>query len=123
MKVNVVEVNEHWVVVQFIDTFSSLQRRMIPKALSPTTTKGPVTLSRNLVYSGMEYSNVDLEAELGEMYLDIPVSILQNKLRERGFWTAADYQKNPRDVQWVVRQLAGANISITDILNAAARHT
>jgi len=120
MNVRVVEIIENWVIIEYTQE-GMLQRRSVPRSLSPTTMKGPANFSAELVFSGMEYSNVDLIEALGETFQTISVSTLQNTLRQEGLWTAADYKKHPDIVRGVVQRLVG--VSVTKILNAAAKHT
>lgn len=117
----VIEITPEWLLVEYSQD-DQLQRKYVPRALVDNVhTKGPVSFDEYLLQMGIEYSNVDLVAALGDQLPPISVRELQNALRQAGVWTRADYQAQSgiRKVSHLLQQLRGYDASL--ILNAANR--
>lgn len=120
MLVQIIDITEYTVLIQYEDASNHLQRCFIPRELLPVSIKGrPAEVPEEFIAMSIPYSNVDLVSALGETVSTIQVRDLENQLRRAGLWTREDYQKNPKTVQNVLQRIIG--LDATTILNAAAR--
>lgn len=117
MLVNIVNITKHGVLVEFRDSEGTPQRLVISQELLPVNMKGPMTVDESILDKGVDYSNVDLVAALGEELPSISVHDLERALREQGLWTREDYRNNPNLVSAVVGKLRG--LDTATIINAA----
>lgn len=117
MDITVIVVESKYTVVEFSDGHGHIQRRKIPHSLHPLYIRGPATLDDDIVYMGLEYSNVDLVSTLGSELPAILVSDLEDALRRAGLWTQQDYRSNPGIIAGVLQKLRKADV--TSVLNAA----
>lgn len=119
MDVKVIEITAANVLVEFTDTSGMLQRKYISRGLLPVDRRGPAHVADDLVYMGVDYSDVDLEATLGSGLPAIPVRELMLALRKEGIWTREDYLKKPKEIAGVLQHLYGVDAQI--LQNAAMR--
>lgn len=117
MNVNVIEILPQYSVVEFTDELGFIQRRILPQGLHPLSTRGPATISEEVLWMGLEYSNVDLVSVLGEVLPAIRVRDLEDRLRRAGLWTQQDYQTHSDVVNGVWQKTRG--VDVTRIVNAA----
>ncbi|MHA2136334.1 MAG: hypothetical protein ACW99J_20945, partial [Candidatus Thorarchaeota archaeon] len=117
MQVKVIDVYPNESIVEYEDADKYIQRRVIPQGLYKIVSRGPATISDNIVNMGIEYSNVDLTQILGEMLPPIRVRDLEDKLRRAGLWTQQDYKENAGAVSGVWQRMRGMDVST--IINAA----
>src|SRR3990167_2883557 len=95
MNVTIIEILPDRSTIEYVDNDGYVQRRVIPQGLFTLTRKGPVNLPDEVIWLGMEYSNVDLTSVLGEELPAIRVRDLEDQLRRAGLWTQQDYQRKP----------------------------
>ena len=119
MNVTIIEILPDRSTIEYVDNDGYVQRRVIPQGLFTLTRKGPVNLPDEVIWLGMEYSNVDLTSVLGEELPAIRVRDLEDQLRRAGLWTQQDYQRKPGIVNGVWQRNRGVDTTI--ILNAAVR--
>lgn len=117
MLVNIVNITKHGVLVEFRDSEATPQRLVISQELLPVSIKGATNVDESILSMGVDYSNVDLVATLGEELPSISVYELERALREQGLWTREDYRTNPNLVSAVVGKLR--NLDTARIINAA----
>ena len=117
MNVTVIDVYPGHSLVEYEDADGFLQRRSIPQELRHITTRGPASMPDEIVAMGLEHSNVDLVAALGDELPPIRVRDLEDKLRRAGLWTQQDYQEKSNAISGVWQRLRG--VDVTTIMNAA----
>ncbi len=120
----VVEVRPKWVLVEYEKPMPDgtpgkiyLQRKLVPWELFPVAVKGPTRIRADVVARGIEYSNVDLVAVLGEELPAIKVRDLEDALRRDGLWVRDDYRRQTQIVAGTLQRLRGLDVG--SIVNAA----
>jgi hypothetical protein len=101
-----------------------LHRKLIPQAvLSVDVQRVPVNVPDYIPNYGIEYSDVDLEAALGEEKGNVRISDLEQALRRAGIWTQEDYRAKAKEVDRIVKSMRGQDyrLDTTTVLNAAMR--
>lgn len=115
--VNVIDVYPDHSLIEFEDQYGFIQRRLIPQGLQQIVKRGPAILPDDVVALGLEYSNVDLIAVLGEELPPIRVRDLEDQLRRAGLWTQQDYKDKSNAISGVWQRIRG--MDVTTIANAA----
>lgn len=119
--VSLVDISDKWVVLQYEDDEGFIQRKSIPRKVCNIVTREPATISDDVLNIGVEYSDVDLPLNLGDMLGVIRVRQLQDELRRAGIWRKEDYRTKPKVVFGVWQKLLG--VDVTTILNASLSPT
>jgi hypothetical protein len=126
ISVKVIEHRPNWVLVEFEAPLEGgvpgklyLQRKLIPWAVCPAMKGRATRISPDVLSMGMEYSDVDLVASLGETLPVIRVCDIQDALRRVGLWTQADYKQHPQKIRGVLQRLL--SVDVASIANAAHR--
>lgn len=126
ISVKVIEHRLNWVLVEFEGPIDGgtpgklyLQRKLIPWAVCPALEGRATRILPQTLGMGMEFSDVDLVASLGETLPVIRVCDLQDALRRVGLWTQADYAKHPQKITGVLRRLL--SVDVASISGAAHR--
>jgi hypothetical protein len=124
--VKVIEHRLNWVLVEFDAPLDGgtpgklyLQRKLIPWAVCPALEGRATRILPRVLDMGMEHSDVDLVACLGETLPVIRVCDLQDALRRVGLWTQADYKQYPQKVRGVLQRLL--SVDVASISKAAHR--
>lgn len=117
MNVTVIDVYPNHSLIEYEDENNYICRKILPQELRHVTTRGPASMPDEIVAMGLEYSNVDLVAALGDELPPIRVRDLEDKLRRAGLWTQQDYQEKSNAISGVWQRLRG--VDVTTIMNAA----
>jgi hypothetical protein len=117
----VLDVYEYTALVEFEDDNGYIQRKYISRELLPSSKKEPTLIGITFLNTGIEYSDVDLVAALGDNIENIQTIQLQDALRRAGVWRRMDYENKPKIVSKVVREVRHPSKlpDVTTILNAA----
>lgn len=121
MIVNVVGIYEYTALIEYVDNDGFINRKYISRGLLSSSRKEPTLIDDVWIDTGIEYSDVDLVAILGNMIENIQTRQLENALRKAGIWLRVDYANNPEIVSKIVRIMRHpSNLpDVTTILNAA----
>jgi len=118
MDVNCVDFYDNWVTVEYEDC-GLIQRRLLPRLLVDTNRKGVTRVPDEVVRQGLEYSDVDLPAALGETLPAVAVLALQDQLRRLGMWRKQDYKTKSSVVAGVLARMRG--LDLATVTNAAMK--
>ena len=120
----VIEVRPKWVLVEYEKPMPDgtpgktyLRRKLVPWELFPVSVKGPTRIRADVVARGIEYSNVDLTAVLGEELPAIKIRDLEDALRRDGFWLRDDYRRQTQVIAGTLQRLR--NVDVGAVVNAA----
>ena len=106
MVVDVVEVRDKYLLVEYVDKKGVPQRKLVAKEYYPMVSKkGSIEMREYLVRRAIDYSDVDLMLTL-ESSNPLLISEITKNLRYEGIWTREDARANPNTVLLVVKRLA-----------------
>lgn len=116
MIVNCIEFYRDWVVVEYEDS-GLIQRRILPRLVVETNSKGATRVPDEVVSQGLEYSNVDLPGAMGLTLPALSIVALQDKLRRHGLWRKQDYKTKSSVIAGVLASTRG--LDLATVTNAA----
>jgi hypothetical protein len=119
MDVNCIAFHDNWVTIEYEES-GLIQRRLVPRLLIDTNRKGVTRVPDEVVQQGLEYSDVDLPAALGQTLPAVMVLALQDDFRRRGLWRKQDYKTKSSVVAGVLARVRG--LDLATVTNAAMKH-
>jgi hypothetical protein len=120
MIAKVIDILDHVVIVEYLDSEERLQRRYVNREVLPLEVKNiEIEIDGRHLSHAIDYSDVDLVEYFGEFYLNHPVNDLQEALKKQGLWTRSEYLKYPHKIAYVLRSFPG--IDVQTIQNSTRR--